>query len=237
MRLMSVDSSNNFHEAPDPEAYAGTHRRVSRVVRTLWHLDIINPEYLPVDGSYIYMPTHRSLLDPFIAGIIPQRAIYFMAKKELWEQFQYRPLRRYFERRGGFPVDRHGYPRQALEAGRQVIADDHALCMFAEGTSRNRGLVDPEDLKGGVAALAIWAASEGIDCPVVPVGLDSQWLVPGKAVTAVVGEPQYPELGGRKKDVRGKFSVVLASELQANHLRAIKHGQDHHLLNRLINSH
>lgn len=226
-----------FSDAPDPALYARTHRRITRIVRALWHLDIINPEFLPETGSYIYMPTHRSLLDPFIGGIVPQRPVYFMGKKEMWEQPKYKPLKRYFSRRGTFPVDRHGFPREAIEAGRGVITDGHALGMYTEGTSRHRGLFDPEDLKGGAAALAIWAAAEGIDCPVVPVGLDSQSPIPGKGITAVAAEPQYPILGGSKKEARQRFSETLATELQAVHRQAIEHGRQHHRLNRLISSH
>lgn len=225
-----------FHEAPDPELYANSHRKVSRIVRIIWKLNVVGAELLPSEGSYIYMPTHRSQLDPFMAGIIPQRAVHFMAKQEIWDKTLYTPLERYFSKRGVFPVDRDGYPRQAYEDGQGKISAGYALGIFGEGTSRNRGAINREEIKGGAAALAVWAAAEGIDCPVVTVGLDSQWPIPRKAITAVVSEPQYPQLGGRRKDTRERFTDELTASLQDSQAKAIKIGRQNSVINSLIKS-
>src|SRR3990167_6578120 len=124
-----------FHEAPDSVVYARSHRFVYRVVRIIGRLNIVGAELLPSEGSYIYMPSHRSQLDPLIAGVIPKRAVYFMAKKEIWEEDKFRRLGidKYVAKRGAFPVDRDNKAdRKALVRSMQIIRDGHVLGLFAE---------------------------------------------------------------------------------------------------------
>ena len=119
-------------------------------------------ENLPATGACIVAPVHRSYVDWLIvARITNRRRLRYIVKEEVWKSRLFGAI---IEACGGFPVNRSGADREALQRCQAVLTGGEALVMFPEGTRRSGAKV--EDLKDGVAYLSLRAG-----VPVVPVGI------------------------------------------------------------------
>ena len=62
---------------------------VRAILQPFFHLYFrlcrIGREHIPHDGPVIFAANHRSFLDPFVIGTIIRRPIYYVAKKELFQ--------------------------------------------------------------------------------------------------------------------------------------------------------
>ena len=63
----------------------------------------VSREHVPAHGGVILASNHRSFLDPFVIGCCLRRPIYFVAKKELFEN---RLIGWFLNCMGAFPVRR-----------------------------------------------------------------------------------------------------------------------------------
>lgn len=163
---------------------------VALLARLLWRLRVEGGERVPREGPFVLAPTHRSILDAFLAPMVTRRRVRFMAKRELWKV---KGLGRLVEALGAFPVDRAAADRTALRTAMACIETGDPLVIFPEGTRRKGEVV--EDLHDGAAYVA---ARQQV--PIVPVGIaGSEDILPKGAkvprlrrVTIVVGEPIEP---------------------------------------------
>jgi 1-acyl-sn-glycerol-3-phosphate acyltransferase len=152
---------------------------------------VLGTENLPRTGAYILAPVHRSYLDWLLVARVTRRRLRYIAKAEIWKS---KLVGRLIEANGGFPVNRSGADREALERCQEVLAGGEPLVMFPEGTRRSGPVV--EDLREGVAFLALRAR-----VPVVPVGIGgSEKAMPRgstvpkpRRIDIVVGQPILPQ--------------------------------------------
>jgi 1-acyl-sn-glycerol-3-phosphate acyltransferase len=153
-------------------------------------------ENLPATGACIVAPVHRSYVDWLIvARITNRRRLRYIVKEEVWKSRLFGAI---IEACGGFPVNRSGADREALQRCQAVLTGGEALVMFPEGTRRSGAKV--EDLKDGVAYLSLRAG-----VPVVPVGIGgSERAMPRgshfprpRRINVVIGPPvPAPEAAG-----------------------------------------
>jgi 1-acyl-sn-glycerol-3-phosphate acyltransferase len=142
-------------------------------------------ERLPHDGPAIVIINHQSNVDPVVVGMIFDRPLRYMAKKEL---FRWGPLARLITTLGAFPIDRGASDREALRTSLEILERGEVLLMFPEGTRFLDREVHPFLPGVGMIALRSGAA-------VVPMAMDgTQQLVrdgrPGlPALRAVIGPP------------------------------------------------
>lgn len=151
----------------------------------IWRCRALGTENLPAEGPAILAVNHQANIDPVIVGMVFDRPLRFMAKKEL---FRFAPLGRLISSLGAFPIDRGAGDRAALETSLAVLAEGGVLLMFPEGHRY------PDDeihaFLPGVGMLAVRSGA-----PVVPVaskGTPDMWRDgrPGfPAPCVLVGEP------------------------------------------------
>src|SRR5437763_10229098 len=77
----------------------------------------IGREHLPRRGPLILAANHRSFLDPFCIGMLVRRPVYFMAKREPFEQRWPGWL---LPRLGRFPLDPGAGHAEAMPTARAV---------------------------------------------------------------------------------------------------------------------
>jgi 1-acyl-sn-glycerol-3-phosphate acyltransferase len=119
-------------------------------------------ENLPAKGALIVAPVHRSYVDWLIvARITHRRRLRYIVKEEVWRSKIFGAI---IEACGGFPVNRSGADREALQRCQAVLDGQEPLVMFPEGTRRSGRQV--EELKDGVAYLSLRAG-----VPIVPIGI------------------------------------------------------------------
>ncbi|MDO5296445.1 MAG: lysophospholipid acyltransferase family protein [bacterium] len=130
-------------------------------------------ENIPAQGPAILACNHQSLADPpFIAVAIPQRQVYFIAKKELRTM----PVIGWVVRGCGCVwVDRRARDGKALQGALEVLRQNRLLGIFPEGTRSKSGKLLPAH--SGVATLALHTGA-----PVIPAAvfntldiLQSRW--------------------------------------------------------------
>jgi glycerol-3-phosphate dehydrogenase (NAD(P)+) len=149
--------------------------RVSRVGR----------EHVPAEGGVILAANHRSFLDPFVIGTCVRRPVYFVAKRELFDN---RLIGWILNALGAFPIRRGESDAESMETARQILARGDVIVIFPEGTRiRTGALAKP---KRGVGRLAL---ESGV--PVVPVAVQGSerarrgWRIRPAKVKVRLGRP------------------------------------------------
>jgi 1-acyl-sn-glycerol-3-phosphate acyltransferase len=147
-------------------------RSLLRPALRLWfRMRISGSEHIPVSGSAIVAPNHKSFLDAFFVGISTRRHVRYMAKAELFRG----PLGWLFLRLGAFPVLHGEADAEALETARLVLDQGGVLVVFPEGTR----VEDPHALGSphhGAGRLALMTGA-----PIIPAaiaGTQRLWLGP-----------------------------------------------------------
>jgi 1-acyl-sn-glycerol-3-phosphate acyltransferase len=170
----------NFHY------WVGYH--LSRLVgRLFFRLRVVHRERMLQSGPVILAMNHQSYLDPPLAGITCDRAIYFLARRTLLDV----PLLGWLlPKLNVIPVNQEGIDRSALKALIRVLKAGNAALVFPEGSRTVDGGLQPAEPGLGlviaktlapVVPMRIFGAHEAL-----PRGDGGLHFVP---ITIVVGEP------------------------------------------------
>jgi 1-acyl-sn-glycerol-3-phosphate acyltransferase len=193
---------------------------LSRLVgRIFFRLRIIHRERMIQTGPVILAMNHQSYLDPPLAGIACDRAIYFLARRTLMDL----PLLRWLlPKLNVIPVNQEGIDRSALKALIRVLKSGNAALVFPEGARTldgnlqsaqpGVGLVIAKTL-APVVPMRIFGAHEAL-----PRGGGGLHCVP---ITVVVGEPIFfteADLQSLGKDLYGRLSQRVMDAIAALHL-------------------
>ncbi|HEY2626265.1 MAG TPA: lysophospholipid acyltransferase family protein [Candidatus Udaeobacter sp.] len=193
---------------------------LSRLIgRLFFRLRIIHRERMIQAGPVILAMNHQSYLDPPLAGITCDRAIYFLAKRTL---IDVPVLGWLLPKLSVIPVNQEGIDRSALKALIRVLKSGNAALVFPEGARTLNGDLQPAQPGLGlviaktlapVVPMRIFGAHEAL-----PRGGGSLRFVP---ITIVVGEPIFftaADLGSRGKDLYGRLSQRVMDAIAALHL-------------------
>jgi 1-acyl-sn-glycerol-3-phosphate acyltransferase len=166
-------------------------RGLTLALAKVWvRLEIIGGEHVPSDGPFVLAPVHRSNLDFLLASYTTRQRMRYMGKASLWK---IKPIGRFFNMLGAFPVHRGTADRASLRTCLQVIENGEPLVMFPEGTRRSG--VEVDEVFDGPAYIAARGR-----VPLVPVGIGgseaampigAKFIRPRKVVL-VIGEPIAP---------------------------------------------
>src|SRR5437763_6040264 len=159
----------------------------SRLVgRLFFHLRVIHRERMIQSGPVILAMNHQSFLDPPLAGITCDRAIYFLARRTL---LNVPLLDRLLPKLNVIPLDQEGVDRSAIKALIRVLKAGNAALVFPEGSRTLDGNLQPAEPGLGlviaktlapVVPMRIFGAHEAL-----PRGGGGLHFVP---ITIVIGE-------------------------------------------------
>jgi 1-acyl-sn-glycerol-3-phosphate acyltransferase len=193
---------------------------LSRLVgRMFFGLRIIHRERMIQTGPVILAMNHQSYLDPPLAGIACDRAIYFLARRTLMDLPLFRWL---LPKLNVIPVNQEGIDRSALKALIRVLKSGKAALVFPEGARTLDGNLQPAQPGVGlviaktlapVVPMRIFGAHEAL-----PRGGGGLHFVP---ITVVVGEPIFftkADLQSSGKDLYGRLSQRVMDAITALHL-------------------
>lgn len=143
--------------------------------KLLFRIEVIGKENIP-DYPVIVCANHRHMFDPVYISIIYPRQIYWMGKKELFEN---KLLGNILESLGAFPVDR-GSGLGALRKSMNLIKEEKTLGVFPEGTRVKE--VNYENAHPGVALISIKNKM-----PFLPIYIDTNYKLFSK-VRIIIGQ-------------------------------------------------
>jgi len=199
----------------NPYYWIGYH--LSRLIGQLFfRLRIIHRERMIQTGPVILAMNHQSYLDPPLAGVTCDRAIYFLAKRTL---IDVPVLGWLLPKLNVIPVNQEGIDRSALKALIRVLKSGNAALVFPEGARTLDGDLQPAQPGLGlvvaktlapVVPMRIFGAHESL-----PRGGGGLHFVP---ITIVVGEPIFftaTDLGSRGKDLYGRLSQRVMDAIAA----------------------
>ena len=129
---------------------------------------------MPRRGPLIMVSNHLHNFDPVVLGTVLPRPVYYMAKRELFEQ----PLSAWVVRNlGSFPVNRGTVDRAALRQARALLDEGLVVGLFPEGTRSPTGTLGVA--QPGVALVAMQSGA-----PLLPVAITGTETLPLDAKAA-----------------------------------------------------
>ena len=141
---------------------------------------IIGKENIPKKGSIIIVGNHKHLMDQCNIIISTKRVIYYMAKKEYFDNPLTRP---FFTLVHAIPVDRSKKDENASSKALEVLHSGNALGLFPEGT-RNKTKEKLLPFKYGAVSMA-----KKTNSLLVPFGIKGDYKFRSKNLIVKIGKP------------------------------------------------
>jgi 1-acyl-sn-glycerol-3-phosphate acyltransferase len=130
--------------------------------KILYRVEVSGYKKIPKNGKFILCCNHLSYVDPLIIVGYFSRHVYFMAKKEV---FNNRILGETISFLNAFPVNRDSLDRKAIKNSCEILNSGEVLCMFPEGTRSTDGII--RDGHRGVGLISILSNNS----PILPMAL------------------------------------------------------------------
>ena len=138
---------------------------------------VIGKEYLPLNGSVVLAPTHRSRWDALMLTMAAGRRITNRDCRFMVTRSEMKGLQGWFlNRLGCFPIDQGRPSMTALRYAVDLLISRQQLVVFPEGKI-NR-FSEHVNLKKGLIRLAQLASNKGLEIKIVPVGLAYSHVIP-----------------------------------------------------------
>jgi 1-acyl-sn-glycerol-3-phosphate acyltransferase len=130
--------------------------------RLLFRIHVQGRENIPRRGKLLLAANHVSAYDPFVIGSLVPRVLYFLAKKELFQNPLLAVAMRCLH---AIPVDRREVAHTTIRRVNHLLAQDEAVLLFPEGTRTRSG-----QMREGKAGVGMMAAANQAD--IVPVRVE-----------------------------------------------------------------
>lgn len=104
----------------------------------LFRVKKIDIHKVPKKGKFILCSNHISYIDPVIIGAFIPRYVYFMAKKELYNNKILGSLVNFLN---AFPVNRRTLDRKTISTSFDILKGGNILGIFPEGTRSTDGII------------------------------------------------------------------------------------------------
>jgi 1-acyl-sn-glycerol-3-phosphate acyltransferase len=188
----------------------------SRLVgRIFFRFRVVHRERVIQNGPVILAMNHQSYLDPPLAGITCDRAIYFLARRTLLDV----PLLGWLlQKLNVIPVNQEGVDRGAIKALIRLLKAGNGVLVFPEGSRTLDGKLQPAEPGLGLVIAKTLA-------PVVPMRIFGahEALPRGGGlrfvpITIVIGEPIFfsaADLSTPGKNLYGRLSQRVMDAIAA----------------------
>jgi 1-acyl-sn-glycerol-3-phosphate acyltransferase len=152
-------ANNNASLLPFPApTYSQARCFFGGLVRTVYRLEVVGADRLPVTGPAVIAPNHDSWLDGIVLGAAISRKLRFLAKAELWRS---RLLAWMLDGLGAIRIKRGHGDQLALAQMRQALEAGQTVAIFPQGAVRGERV-----WHRGAARMALVTGA-----PLVPVRL------------------------------------------------------------------
>jgi 1-acyl-sn-glycerol-3-phosphate acyltransferase len=182
------------------------HSAFRALARGFFDFRVIGSDRLHLAGPALIASNHVSFLDPPFVGQAFDEALYFFARKTLFDH----PVAGWVLREWQtIPIDRDKPDASSLKATIRLLKSGKKVLIFPEGTRSPDG-----QLQKAEAGVGLFIAKSGV--PVLPVRIFGTYEAfprgarfPRPAqITLVVGEPYQPDLATHREQGRDLYQSL-----------------------------
>lgn len=187
-------------------SYRIGHTIFRSVARSFYDFRVVGEENLKTGGAALIVANHVSFLDPPFIGQAFDEALYFFARKTLFNHPLAGKLLRSWQT---IPIDRDKPDASSLKQTIRLLKSGKKVLMFPEGTRSLDG-----HLQKAEAGVGLFIAKS--NAPVLPVRIygsyeayprGAKFLRPAQ-ITLVVGKPYQPDLKARAGEGRDLYQSL-----------------------------
>ena len=187
-------------------SYRIGHTIFRSVARSFYDFRVVGEENLKTDGAALVVANHVSFLDPPFIGQAFDEALYFFARKTLFDHPLAGKVLRSWQT---IPIDRDKPDASSLKQTIRLLKTGKKVLMFPEGTRSYDG-----HLQKAEAGVGLFIAKS--NAPVLPVRIygsyeayprGAKFLRPAQ-ITLVVGKPYQPDLKTRAAEGRDLYQSL-----------------------------
>jgi 1-acyl-sn-glycerol-3-phosphate acyltransferase len=158
----------------------------------LYRVKRIDLDKIPRKGKLILCSNHISYVDPVVIGAYVPRCVYFMAKKELYNNKFLGSLVSFLN---AFPVNRRTLDRKTISTSFDVLKNGNILGLFPEGTRSTDGVLRKG--KKGMGFIAAYSKTS-----IIPVAISGANKIVQKPYKRIFF-PEIKLIAGEMIDVKG----------------------------------
>ena len=175
---------------------------------------VIGEENLPLCGSVVLAPTHRSRWDALMLTMAAGRRITKRDCRYMVTRSEMKGLQGWFlSRLGCFPIDQGRPSLTTLRYAVDLLISSQQLVVFPEGKINRFG--EPVKLKKGLIRLAQLAYKKGSEIKIVPVGLAYSDVIPKFYGTASICFSKPIIISKDFKQSTNDFNIALSKSMRS----------------------
>ena len=175
---------------------------------------VIGSENLPLNGSVVLAPTHRSRWDALMLTMAAGRRITNRDCRYMVTRSEMKGLQGWFlNRLGCFPIDQGRPSLTSLRYAVDLLIARQQLVVFPEGKINRFG--EPIKLKKGLIRLAKLASNKGLDINIVPVGLAYSEIIPRFCGSASICFSKPILISPKVKQSSSDFNIELSQSMRS----------------------
>ncbi len=175
---------------------------------------VIGVENLPLRGSIVLAPTHRSRWDALMLTMAAGRRITYRDCRYMVTRSEMKGIQGWFlNRLGCFPIDQGRPSLTSLRYAVDLLVARQQLVVFPEGKINRFG--EPIKLKKGLIRLAQLASHRGLDIEIVPVGISYSNISPSFRGTASICFSKPILISQKFKKSTNDFNIALSRSMRS----------------------
>ncbi len=175
---------------------------------------VLGRHHLPMQGPVLLAPTHRARWDALMLPMAAGRRVTGRDCRFMVTRTEMAGLQGWFlQRLGCFAVDQDKPSLTTLRFALDLLANDQQLVVFPEGRINRDD--DPIVVEQGLVRLAQLALRQGVQVPVVPVGLAYNPNRPAPFSQAAICFEEVLKISGRGKEETMHFNQLLVKGMKA----------------------
>ena len=175
---------------------------------------VLGKEYLPLSGSVVLAPTHRSRWDALMLTMASGRRVTRRDCRFMVTRSEMKGIQGWFlNRLGCFPIDQGKPSLTSLRYAVDLLISSQQLVVFPEGKINRSGA--PIKLRQGLVRLAQLASNKGMEINVVPIGLGYSEVIPKPCGSAAICFSKPIKISFCGKHDAVEFNSKLTKSMQA----------------------
>ena len=182
---------------------------------------VLGQEFLPLEGSVVLAPTHRSRWDALMLPMAVGRRVTKRDCRFMVTVSEMSGIQGWFlNRLGCFPIDQEKPSLIALRYSIDLLVAQQQLVLFPEGRINRNG--QNIKLEPGLARLSQLAFKKGVDVKVLPIGIAYSEIYPKPFNKAAICFERPLKIEKMGKEASVDFNTELSLRMHSAEQAALK---------------